>query len=388
MRFWISRQPGEVDGPFDIDTLNQMREAGDLPDSTQVCSEGSETWHPLAFLDTAEQETPPTSAAAAGDVVAEQGPAVLAERSYSIENAFSIGWTMVQKYYALLLGMIATMVVLKIFIGLVGALVSILTQTATTAFPVGAQNPWGVSILSSVGTPSHALDTLFEWLVFTPYTIGSAMVIVRALRGETVSWSESWCGFWKGNYGRLLLIQLCWLGILLVLLLCAGLLFGVPILIAYQYSSSFDAVPVVVLIGGVCMIAAWFFVYLRWGFSVMLVIDPKAGRPSMGEAFKGSWRMTRGGSTIGSLFVLGIMAALILVFSFACFVLPGIFLGAPYILAVIATAYALLFHTNIVAANRCLHCGYPRSSGSESICSECGRPWKQGVNTLKGTEET
>ena len=102
MRFWISRQPGEVDGPFDIDTLNQMREAGDLPDSTQVCSEGSETWHPLAFLDTAEQETPPTSAAAAGDVVAEQGPAVLAERSYSIENAFSIGWTMVQKYLSLI----------------------------------------------------------------------------------------------------------------------------------------------------------------------------------------------------------------------------------------------------------------------------------------------
>ena len=71
------------------------------------------------------------------------------------------------------------------------------------------------------------------------------------------------------------------------------------------------------------MVAAWFYVYLRWGFSVLLVIDPKAGRPSMGEAFKGSWRMTRGGSTIGSLFVLGIMVTLILIFSLACFVLPA-----------------------------------------------------------------
>ena len=191
----------------------------------------------------------------------------------------------------------------------------------------------------------------------------------------------------KRNYGRLLLIQLWWLGILLVVLLSGGLLFGVPILLVNQSSGSTEVIGIIALIGVSCMLATWIFLYLRWGFSVLLVIDPKAGRPPIGEAFSGSWRMTRGITTWFSLGVLGFLGTLILIFSFACLVLPGIFLGGPYFIAVIATAYALLCQARIVAKNGCIHCGYPRSASSDSICSECGRPWSNEADQATLSEE-
>ena len=74
-----------------------------------------------------------------------------------------------------------------------------------------------------------------------------------------------------------------------------------------------------------------------------MVLDPQAGRPSMSAAFRNSWRMTSGLSTFGSLSALVFLMLMIIVFSVLMCVVPYIFLGGPYVLAVGATAYALLF---------------------------------------------
>ncbi|MEE2680905.1 MAG: hypothetical protein VX641_00875 [Planctomycetota bacterium] len=348
MRFWISRQPGEVEGPFDIDTIKRMQETGDLPDSTQLCPEGTELWHPLSQLETLAAEAPPTTVGAADAVVAEQGGSALHEKHYTVENAFAIGWSTLQKHYTLLLAMAATVFCMQLIISGFGVVSEILFgPTNLFAPPGGGGGGDGgggvVNFYVRFASPSNLIDTLLGFFVVTPYALGAIITVVRVLRGEAVSWSDSWCGFRRGNYGRLLLIQLCWYGLFLLLMVAMGVLFGLPALLTSQMGGATSATPVLLAIGAVCTALIWFSFYVRLGYSTTLVIDPKAGRPSMREAFRGSWRMTRGLATFGSLVALGFLVSMIILFSVLMCVLPALFLGIPYATAVVSSAYALLF---------------------------------------------
>ena len=339
--FWISRHPGEVDGPFDVDTLERMREAGELPDSTQICPEGSETWYPLSQLEALAGEAPPTTAEAADSVVARQNLTALDGRTYSLENAFSIGWATFQKHYAILLGMIGTLVGAQIVFSLLGVGADlVLRPSGISATSTGGAG--GIDFRTMFTAPSNFLDTVISFLFVTPYLLGSAITVVRALRGETVSWSDSWCAFRNGNYGRILLIQLCWWGIGLLILLAMGILFGLPSLLTGQFADPDIAIGILVL-GGFATWLLYMVFFIRMGYSQLMVLDPQAGRPSMRAALRDSWQMTSGLSTFGSLVALVFLTFMIVMFSALMCVLPGLFLGAPYGLAVAATAYALLF---------------------------------------------
>ena len=339
--FWISRHPGEVDGPFDVDTLERMREAGELPDSTQICPEGSETWYPLSQLEALAGEAPPTTAEAADSVVAQQNETALDGRTYSLENAFSIGWATFQKHYAILLGMIGTLFGAQILVNLLGFGADVILRPSTT-FDAMNGGAGGVNFQTMFTAPSNFLDTVIGFLFVTPYVLGSAITVVRALRGETVSWSDSWCAFRNGNYGRILLIQLCWWGIGLLILLAMGILFGLPALLTAQFADADIAIGILVL-GGFATWLTYMVCFIRMGYSQFMVLDPRAERPSMRDALRNSWRMTSGLSTFGSLFALGFLSIMIVASSILMCVVPFIFLGGPYVLAVLATAYALLY---------------------------------------------
>ena len=73
----------------------------------------------------------------------------------------------------------------------------------------------GGPVLSNITVPNvwELGARILEWLVITPYLVGLAMALVRIHRGETVTWSDSWSAFRNGNYGRIVLVQLCWLAV-------------------------------------------------------------------------------------------------------------------------------------------------------------------------------
>ncbi len=165
----------------------------------------------------------------------------------------------------------------------------------------------------------------------------------------------------------------------LVFVAILGILIGLPTLFMYSMSGNRmtdGAVALMVTCSACAGVIALYF-YLRLGFTNLIVIDPRCGRPSLVDCFKGSWAATRGWPTVGSLFVLGVILVLITALTAIMCFLPFVLIGAPMLFATQAAAYALLIPARTrFNDEQCVHCGYPRMSNSPQLCSECGRPWR------------
>lgn len=342
MRYWISRTPGEVEGPFDVETIKAMRDAGTIGETTQVCPEGSETWRMLEAEPELARTTPPTDHQQA-KAISEGGPGVVELEDYSLERAFNTGWNVLRSNYGLLLGMTAVMVLMKLVGGCLESGLGALNPPPTpdpTGSTVGAIS---VGAGQRYTSWSGWASILFESMVFVPYLLGATLVVVRLLRGERVEFADSWAGF--RSWGRVLLIQICWtLGFL-----AFALVFVVPFAVpAYLLQSraapgeSVSAVLVILGVGAALALPCWIYLYIRLHFSMLAVIDPRCRRPSMAGAFRISWQATRGLGTVGSLLVLLVLCGLILLAGALLCLLPLVFLSWPYVTAVSAAAYGYL----------------------------------------------
>ena len=376
MRYWISRTAGEVEGPFDVPTLRAMLEEGAITSATQLCLEGTETWQPLRTINALRTDVPPTDVAIAEELV-ETSPAPLDDQEFSIGNAFTLGWNCVLQNYGLILCMVLMWIGMSVVLGVfTGGLSMLTTLNGGQVQPVAVGGGWTTTLTN----PWDFIGRIVEFLVITPYLLGVAIVLVRLLRGEPMQWSDSWCAFRGGNYPRVLLIQLCWLGLGVLFLIAMGLVFGLPVILLYGMNNAMTpGAEVLLFIGlGFLVLFAWYF-YLRLGFTNFIVLDPRTQRPPLFECFKISWEATRGWSTVGSLFLIGICCIVIsIITALMCF-LPFVLIGFPVIYGVVAAAYALLIANTgrFRDSNHCVHCGYRRSADSPTICSECGRPWRQ-----------
>ncbi|MAJ46716.1 MAG: hypothetical protein CBC35_05335 [Planctomycetes bacterium TMED75] len=397
MRYWISRSPGEVEGPFDVPTLQAMIEEGAIPSTTQLCLEGTETWQSLRSVralqpDTSTVEAPPTDVAAAQELV-DAKPSPIAGREFSIGNAFELGWNCVIQNYALILCMVLMWIGMVVAVNVFTGVASVLTglTAAQQVPPVGGPPVWGgAGFVGTMGwtNPWEIGGNIVEFLVITPYLLGVAIVIIRLLRGESMQWSDSWCAFRGGNYIRVVLIQLCWLGLGILFLIAMGMIVGLPLLLINGMNNAMTpGAEVLLFIGlGFSVLFVWYF-YLRLGFTNFIVLDPMTHRPPLLECFKISWEATRGWSTLGSLIVLGISVVGISIITIIMCFLPFILIGFPVIYGIIMATYALLLANNsrFHDGNRCVHCGYQRSTDSSTICSECGRPWNEDPGTSEAT---
>lgn len=389
MRYWISRRPGEVEGPFDVPTLQAMLEEGAIPSTTQLCLEGTETWQPLrsvralqsdgASTDQAPTDAPPTDAATAQELV-EAAPSPIEGQEFSIGTAFQLGWNCVIQNYGLILCMVLMWIGMAVAVNVFTGVASVLTglTAAQQVPPVGG----GAGFVGTMGwtNPWEIGGSIVGFLVINPYLLGVAIVIIRLLRGESMQWSDSWCAFRGGNYIRVVLIQLCWLGLGILFLMAMGMIVGLPLLLINGVSNAMTpGAEVLLFIAlGFSVLFAWYF-YLRLGFTNFIVLDPRTQRPPLFECFKISWEATRGWSTVGSLFLIVICCMVIsIITALMCF-LPFVLIGFPVIYAVVAAAYALLIANTgrFRDSNHCVHCGYRRSADSPTICSECGRPWRE-----------
>ena len=376
MRYWISRTAGEVEGPFDVPTLRAMLEEGAITSATQLCLEGTETWQPLRTVNALRTDVPPTDVAIAQELV-ETSPAPLDDQEFSIGNAFTLGWNCVVQNYGLILCMVLMWIGMSVALSVFSGGLNVLTAlNSGQVQPVAVGGGW----TATVTNPWDFIGRIVEFLVITPYLLGVAIVLIRLLRGEPMQWSDSWCAFRGGNYPRVLLIQLCWLGLGVLFLIAMGLVFGLPVILLYGMNNAMTpGAEVLLFIGlGFLVLFAWYF-YLRLGFTNFIVLDPCTQRPPLFECFKISWEATRGWSTVGSLFLIGICCIVIsIITALMCF-LPFVLIGFPVIYAVLAATYALLIANTgrVRDSNHCAHCGYRRSADSPTICSECGRPWRK-----------
>ena len=372
MRYWISRTPGEVEGPFDTTELHAMRANGSLTPESQVCAEGTETWQQLqtipGFGDTPTATTPP--------IEPQPVTADFQEMSgrYSFSGAFGLGWKLFTTRYGIVLGVT--------LFALLANLIPSFCTSPLGLFTQGSQQAANQAVIFSI------VSNLFSWAwslcVATPISIGAIWVVICIGREQrNTSFSDIWTPF--HNYGMVILMQLlmlvCGIGIALI----AGVIGGIPgVATGFIIASVSDAatgVLVGALVGGIIFALVAYYLFVRIMLTYILIIDPEVGKPNAADALVSSWNRTKpyGWSLFGLLIVISLITGLSFV---ACF-LPGLFFGYPLLTAVCAGAYLLLIPYK--TDSRCRECGYIRVAGATGNCPECGTPWDEPASHGGGT---
>lgn len=364
MRFWISRTEGEVEGPFDIDTLKSMLAEGSITLQTQACAENSENWIPLGHTAPFRQDTS-----------TDEGGQSLADTptQYTFNGAFSLGWHIFTSRYGIVLGV-------TLFMLLAAMIPSICTTPVNMA--IGGNNSVGADV-AIVQLAGGCFSWAWAFLVSTPVSIGGFWVIVRILRGhQDASFSDIWAPF--KHYGWILLAQLlitaCTIGIVFIGTIAGGVpgvLIG--LLVGGMTSDPTTGIVVGVLVGMILLLLVAYYFSVRIMATYVLVIDTDLGFPNPADALVMSWKRTQGRawSLVGLGFVLSLIATASF---FACF-FPLMFFGQPLLVAVSAAAYVLLFPGAGLSGARCPSCGYAMAPGSAETCPECGAAWKQEPET-------
>lgn len=344
---WFVGRAGERSGPFTAQTLRDMAASGRLAPTDLVWQEGMANWVAAAairglFAEHAPGMLPTINpyAAPAADpsrVTAATGDAIgldLASREYSFSAAVALAaHTFTSRWVKLvLLGLLVAVTI--IVVGLFQALFENLQPGQSVNWmAIGAS--WAVAIL--VTGPLFA--GLFVAAANT--TVGRPNIADLLL------------GFRR--YGTVVLTNL------LVALIAAGVaIVGFVPLLAAAFAA--DAIqgwnrnpemhPVAAILVGTCMIAIFLtaaVVGVRTGFAPALAADPENGDLNAFASLWLSWSRTsgiRGFSLLGLLLLAGIVMVLTLLLVCVGFVL----LGLPIFIAVLGSAYQLLFRSGRAAA--------------------------------------
>lgn len=344
---WFVGRAGERSGPFTTQSLRDMAADGRLAPTDLVWQEGMANWVPAASIrglfaphSPGMQTTVNPYAAPAADpdrVTAATGDAIgleLASREYSFSAAVALAaHTFTSRWVKLVL------------LGLMVAVSIIVVGVCQTL--VENWQPW---------LPPRVMAIGVSWVVTILFT-GPLWAGLFVAAGNTTVGRPNIADLFLGfrRYGTVVLTNL------LVSLIAAGVaLIGFVPLMAAAFAA--DAIqgwnrnpemqPVAAILVGTCIIAILLGAAVmgaRTGFAPALAADPENGNLNAFAALWLSWSRTsgvRGFSLLGLLILAGIVMVLTLLLVCVGFVL----LGLPIFIAVLGSAYQLLFRSGRRAA--------------------------------------
>lgn len=282
---------------------------------------------------------------------------------FSFANAFAEGWESLKRNYGVLL------LVIVVYIGITFALNVV------------------VGLLQEIHPAAGLLNILTTLLVSTPLWAGGIWVGIKAWRGG-LSINDLFQGFSDGaRYAKVVVI-----GLLFYLATFAVM---IPFMIIVIFGAfmvvppaggggaggagaggpgALMLVPLVLLL--IVVFLATLFVMVRFMFAVALPLDPYIPEMGIIETLKTSWRMTAELKWLTFLAIY-IISGLIAVLSFMACIFPGIFFGAPFLVAVVGASYVMLASDIGIGpqprVRRCLNCRYDLSGLTATECPECGQ---------------
>lgn len=263
--------------------------------------------------------------------------------TFTISDAFSVGWPTLKDNYGVLLG---------------SSLLCILVY-------------WGGSILGGL----VPLLGTFVGFFLAPLWVSLSHVFVRAVRGHTVTATEFFEHL-KVPYWSLVVIQLLiWaIGlavmlpmIIIVVLLLVGGGFAAG---AGGGGGGAGAVLLFVIAGFVLLatIVGMAYIQARIGYAGLLFMDAPPGSLEIVESVKLSWTRTKefAWPLVGMSLLLGLIA-------FGCILalfFPLFLFAIPLSLAVTAAAYDMICPPKY--SGSCPVCGYDCRNSPPGTCPECG----------------
>jgi uncharacterized membrane protein len=258
---------------------------------------------------------------------------------YSYEAAMSAGWALFKANYGQLLAVALIDIGITIAMGVLG---QVAEQTVGFDFVT-----W--------------IETIF---ISGPLAAGLYLFAARLARGEQLTVGAMFDGF-RSYWATVKVNLVVGIGIGL----CAGV-FLLPGLIIGQNSSAGSAL---MLAGALVAVPLYVFLYMRYFYALVIVVDPLSSARTAGQALGESWRMTRG--HFWSLFGLFLVLGLIAIGCLVLLVLPAFFVALPLIVGVTGVAYVQLANQSGVARvnmNTCPNCGYDVRGLPPGHCPECG----------------
>ncbi|GJQ28231.1 MAG: hypothetical protein HBSAPP03_01150 [Phycisphaerae bacterium] len=257
--------------------------------------------------------------------------------TFSIGDAFSVGWATLKDNYGVLLG--ASILCMLVYFGgsIIGGLVPI------------------------VGS--------FVGIFLAPLWVSLTFVFVRAVRGHQVAASEFF-PLLKVPYWSLVVIQLL-VGVLGMVVALPMIIVIVILAIAGGAAGGGAASGALIAVAVLCVIVtmiAMMYIQARLGFSGLLFMDAPPGTLEIIESVKLSWKRTR--DFAWPLVGLAILLALISLGTFVLLVVPLFLLGIPLALAATAAAYDMICPQ--AYSGTCPVCGYDCRNSPPGTCPECG----------------
>lgn len=271
-------------------------------------------------------------------------PAAVEPMSYSFSHAFEQGWELLTKRYGMLLAVTSMWLILNLAV-----------QTAQF-FMQQASNSQAFTML--VVAP-------FSLFLLIPLQASVSWAAVAAARGQPATARTLFRGFeryWP-TVGVTFVIWLvsCIVAIPIVAIFLLLAVLG-PLGIFFVVLLSIPAAVVYMWIAARVMLA------------YVIVLDPDLGNLGPIQSLGAAFRLTeglRGWSLTGVSLVAGVIVTL----SILLFVLPGIFFGGPFWVAIMAMAYEqLVADAGLRSTSRCRFCGHQLSWVNGDTCPECGAP--------------
>jgi hypothetical protein len=282
---------------------------------------------------------------------------------FSIEAALRQAWEVTKKRYPFLLAAVAVFVVSNMAFGMVGGLLQAFVPRL-----FGGGEDGQIAAIFAAGLWNIA-STLF---IAGPLMCSSYYVGVAARRGEPFSYPALFRGFY--HYGSAIKVYL-----LAYILILAALIAGaLPSLVPFALSALNVISDRVGLIIFLCLLAPGaltsMYVTLRLSPALMLAVDDDAPRLGAWATVKTAWRWT--GPPQWHLMLLSLIALFIMLATMACFFLPFVFVGMPYLTALVGVVYAQLGADQglFPVKDRCAICHYHLKGIKSGVCPECGTP--------------
>lgn len=227
------------------------------------------------------------------------------------------------------------------------------------------KNPDEVKVIAATNAFSGAAGCfvlIYQIFVLVPLLAGLLWVATRAVRSHRVAYGDLLRGFrrFPSVLGTVVLVAIAqMIPILLGLAVLSAIVwFGIGFSNfkdGVQWHDFDDASRAAVILGwiwAITCVVVCYWICIRTMFSLFVVVDETLGARSAMASIETSWRMTQGKAL--SLFGLMISLSVGTVATLLACCVPFIFLGLPFCLIALATAYNMLVAKDVQSTDRAI----------------------------------